>query len=668
MRTAAAYLLLTAATAAVIWAVSFGRMPPAEFTFCNGDDIKTVDPAQATGQPEGRIIWALFEGLTRWHPETLEPLPGAAQRWDVSDDRRTYTFHIRPDARWSDGSPVTADDFEYSMRRFLHPTTAAEYAKELWYIVGAKRYTTSEVAPGDPVEVERHQRPPGTLPHARGVVLRGRLVAKGAAAPPAAPTGRHEGAPCPALSQAEREQPGQQAGRPVYTVAVGGRLRHFQPGRADEDVAPGCEPCRVVTYDFRRVGIRAFDRRTLQIRLRYPVPYFLSLMGFYPFSPVNRRCVETYGYPAWTRPENIVGNGAFRLKFRRVRDRIRLVRSDTYWNRDAVKLETVDALAVKSATTMLNLYLTGQADWIPTVPPEVVGQLLDRDPGDFRPAPYLAIYYYLLNTGKPPLDDVRVRRALALAVDRQQITEELLRCGQTPAYSMVPPHIGRYVPYEPATLLGEPNDAAGGKNPGQTPPPDGRIPSPESRLRRARQLLAEAGYPRGRGAPPMDILYNTSETHRAVAELIQSQWKRNLGLDVGLSNQEWGAYLAARREGRFQLARAGWIGDYVSPRTFLDLFSSDNPQNHSGWSDPQYDRLLRRAQYERDIDRRMRLYHRAEEILMQRLPVIPLYVYVSQSMVRPYIKGFFPNIQDVHPLWAVSVDQEGKRRLLGQDP
>jgi oligopeptide transport system substrate-binding protein len=601
----AAYLLIIAAVAAVIWAVSFGQRPPAEFTFCNGDDIKTVDPAQATGQPEGRIIWALFEGLTRWDPETLEPLPGVAERWDISDDRLTYTFHLRADARWSDGSPVTADDFVYSMRRFLHPRTAAEYAKELWYIVGAKRYTTADVESGDPVEVELHRRPADSPPHARGIVLRGTLVEK----------------------EAESS-----------VVEIDGRRRCFQSVRADQAVDPPCEPCRTITYDFREVGIRAVGRRTLEIRLRHPVPYFLSLMGFYPFSPVNRRCVETHGYPAWTRPENLVCNGAFRLQFRRVRDRIRLMRNDTYWNRDAVKLRSVDALAVKSATTMLNLYLTGQADWIPTVPPEVVRQLLDRPEGDFRPSPYLAIYYYLINTRRPPLDDVRVRRALAEAVDRRQITDELLRCGQTPAYSLVPPQIGEYLPYEPATFLedGEVSPATDSlKSPGQIP-------------------LNE----------PIEILYNTSEAHRAVAELIQSQWKRRLGVDVGLSNQEWGAYLAARRDGRFQIARAGWIGDYISPRTFLDLFTSDNPQNQSGWSSAEYDRLLREANHERDLDRRMRLYHEAEAILMRELPVIPLYVYVSQSMVRPYVKGFYPNIQDVHPLWAISIDQAEKRRVL----
>ncbi len=589
------------------WAVSFGTLPPADFTFCNGDEIKTVDPALSTGQPEGRIIWALFEGLCRWHPETLEPIPGAAQRWELSADKRTYTFFLRPEALWSDGTPVTANDFSYSLRRFLHPATAAEYGKELWYIDGARQFTTRDIAPGDPVEVELHEKPAGALPFASGAILRGTLRA---------------------IADAETE-------RPIYTVELEGLSQRFQ--RVDQGAASdGATACRMITYDFQHVGVRAIDEHTLEIRLRHPVPYFLTLMGFYPFSPVNRRCVETHGYPGWTRPENLVGNGPFRLEFRRVRDRIRLVKSPTYWNRDAVRLNTVDALAVKSATTMLNLYMTGQADWITTVPTEVVTDLMARD--DFQPAPFLGLYYYLINTEKPPLGDARVRRALALAVDRDEIVERVTRSGQVPAYSVVPDEISKYMAYAPPVF--------GAFDPAE-----------------ARRLLAEAGYPDGRGCPKIELLYNTSESHKAIAEVIQSQWKRHLGIDASLSNQEWGAYLTARRQRRYMIARAGWIGDYVDPNTFLDLFTSDNPQNQSGWSSAEYDRLVRLAQLEPDDARRLELFRAAERIVLAELPLIPIYFYVSQSMVRPYVEGFHPNIQDVHPLWAIGIDQRKRARL-----
>jgi len=603
------YLLVGLFVAGMVWAVAVGRLPPADFTFTNGDEIKTVDPALVTGQPEGRIIWALFEGLCRWHPETLEPLPGMAESWEVSPDKRTYTFAIRPDAVWSDGTPVTAEDFAWSWRRFLHPGTASEYAKELWYIEGAKKFTTRDLAPGDPVEIELHERAPGALPFAEGEIIRGKLAA---------------------IDQEEGEE--------VYRVEVGGRVRRFRMSES-----PGGEDaCRWVLYDFRHVGIRVPDEKTLEVRLRHPVPYFVDLMGFYPMFPVNRRCVETYGFPAWTKPENIVGNGAFRLKFRRIRDRIRLVKSETYWNRENVQLRTVDALAVKSNTTMLNLYMTGQADWITTVPTEVVPELLGRPQGDFRPAPLLSVYYYLVNTTRPPLDDSRVRRALSLATDRREIVEELTRGGQAPATSFVPEALSDYVDYTPAE--------------------GGRYDPDE-----ARRLLAEAGFPGGRGCPKVEILYNVSESHKAIAELIMSQWKRTLGIDVGLVQQEWSAYLSARRRKEYQVARAGWIGDYVDPNTFLDLFVSDNPQNQSGWSNPEYDRLIAAAQHEADDERRMELFRRAEGLLLTELPAIPIYFYVSQSMVRPYVKGLYPNIQDVHPLWAIRIDEAEKDRVLKEE-
>jgi oligopeptide transport system substrate-binding protein len=610
MRTAAAYILVFAALAAMIWAVSFGRLPPADFTFCNGDEIKTVDPARVTGAPEGRIVRALFEGLCRWDPKTLRPIPGAAESWEISDDGLTYTFQLRDDALWSDGTPVTAEDFAWSFRRFLHPRTAAEYAYEMWYVDGAEAFTTGKVAPGDAVEVELLEQPPGARPFAAGRIVRGELLR---------------------IEQADEDN-----GSKVYVVEVGDRVKRFQKGTS----ASGSTDYRWLLPDFREVGIRAVDRHTLVMRLKHPVPYFLNLMGFYPMFPVQRRCVETHGFPAWTKPENIVTNGPFRLKWRRIRDRIRLIKSPTYWDREHVHLDVVDALAVSSYATMLNLYLTGQADWILSVPPDVIPELIDRPQDDFKPAPFLGTYYYMLNTRKPPLDDPRVRRALAMAIDKRQIVEKITRAGQEPARSLVPSAISGYVDYRPA--LCEPYD-----------------------VDRARELLAEAGYPGGRGMPKIDILYNTSEAHQAIAELIQAQWTRTLGVRARLQNQEWAAYLSSRRRGDYQVARAAWIGDYLDPNTFLDMFVTGGANNNTGWSNLEYDRLVEQAQQENDAARRMELFHRAERILMDEMPIIPIYFYVSTSMVRPYVKGFYPNIQDVHPLVGISIDRELKARILG---
>jgi oligopeptide transport system substrate-binding protein len=229
-----------------------------------------------------------------------------------------------------------------------------------------------------------------------------------------------------------------------------------------------------------------------------------------------------------------------------------------------------------------------------------------------------------------------------MAVDRREIVEQVTRSGQVPAYSLVPEEISNYVDYSPP--------AFGTFDPEQ-----------------ARKLLAEAGFPGGRGCPRIEVLYNTHESHKAIAEVVQAQWKRHLGIDVTLSNQEWGAYLTSRRQGRFMVARAGWIGDYIDPNTFLDLFTSDNPQNQSRWSHAEYDRLVYEAQREPDDRRRMELFHAAEVILLDELPMIPFYLYVSQSMVRPYVTGFYRNIQDVHPLWAIGIDQPLRARLRREE-
>ena len=610
----------------MVWAVWFGRLPPAEFTFTNGDEIKTVDPAIGTGAPEGRIIRALFEGLWAGDPKTLRPVPGVARSWDVSEDKLTYTFHLRHDALWSDGSRVTAEDFAWSFRRFLHPATAAEYAYEMWYVVGAERYTTGRVEPGDPVEIELLEKLPNALPFASGIIVRGTLVALQPKKGPGLICAKHP----PGRSGKLNLVPFS-AREKIHVVEIDGRQRRFQKGATAKET----EDYRWLLYDFRSVGIRAIDGRTLEIRLKHPVPYFVNLMGFYPMFPVNRRCVQTHGYPAWTKPAVIVTNGPYRLKFRRIRDRIRLVKSPTYWDRDNVHLKVIDALAVTSYATMLNMYMTGQADWITTVPTEIVPDLLARKQGDFKPAPFLGTYYYLLNTAKPPLGDVRVRRALGLAIDKREIVERITRAGQIPARSLVPAEISNYIDYTPAKC--------GAYN-----------------VEAARRLLAEAGYPGGRGLPKIEILYNTSEAHQAVAELIQSQWKRALGINVRLRNQEWTAYLSSRRQLHYQIARAAWIGDYIDPNTFLDMFVTGGANNQTGWGDSRYDRLVEQAQQEPDTTKRMEYFHRAEQILMDQMPIIPIYFYVTTSMVRPYVKGFYPNIQDVHPLKALRIDRKRK--------
>lgn len=605
-------------TAALVWSFWRPPEPPADFTFCNGTEIKTVDPALVTGQPEGRVIWALFEGLTTYDPKTLAPRPGVAEKWTISEDKKTYTFYLRKNAYWSDGTPVKADDFYWSFRRLLHPETASEYAYELWCVVNAEKYTSGQVRVGDPVEVELYEKPPDALPFAAGVILRGRL-----------------------LSVEQPTDPSQ--GEPVYVVEIDGRVERFQkPAReGGTPTDPTARPYRWLLFDFEHVGIKVLDRRTLQITLIHPVPYFLQIVGFFPMMPVPRHCVEKFGYPEWTKPENLVCNGPFVLKYRRIRDRIRLEKNPWYWDRDNVRLNIVDVLAAESAITGLNLYMTGAADWIPVVPNEVVGELLRQKRTDFRPSPYLAVEYYVVNTRRPPLDDPRVRRALGLAIDKREIIARILQTGQLPARSFVPTTISDYIPYEPPQM-------------------------PDYDPQTAARLLAEAGYPGGRNFPKLEILYNTHESHQAIAELIQAQWKRNLGIDVRLQNQDWARYLASRRQGEFSLARAGWIADYIDPNTFLEMMTSNNPNNHGRWTHPEYDRLIALAQVEPDETKRFEYFRQAEKILLEEMPVLPLYFAVTRPMVRPYVRGYYPNALDIHPLKDIWVDHSAKWQLGGR--
>jgi oligopeptide transport system substrate-binding protein len=641
MRSLVPWLFFIALSSATIWAVSFSGREPADFTFCNATEIKTVDPAIVTGQPEGRVIQAIFEGLSTWHPKTLEPLPAVAEnftydsksdRWTfdgLSEDGRVYTFNIRREAKWSDGSPMSADDFVYSFRRFLDPTTPNEYVYQLFYVVNAEKYSKpSMLVPGDPVEIELAD-PAGDRIGIRGPVVRGKLLQVAVA--PGAKT--------------EEDSAGHDHGESspppprIFTVEIDGRVERFQP---DAHPGSGVRPCRQVLLDFSQVGIQALDRHTLQITLKSRTPYFLNLVGFYPLFPVNQRCIETHGSPAWTKPQNIVTNGPFILKERRIRDRIRLVKNPHYWNRDDVQLNVVDVLAVESDVTLLNLYEAGLADWIPNVPATAVPLLLAQQQAglrrDFHPTPEFTIYFYRINVTRPPLNDQRVRQALALAIDRQEIVETITRAGEVPALSFVPPGIVGY-------------------QQGKCRPFD-----PEA----ARAKLAEAGYPGGKGMPTIEIQFNTSDDHKAIAELIQAQWRKYLSIRVSLRNQEWASHLSSQQRLDYQVSRAGWIGDYLDPNTFLDMFVTGGANNQTGWSNTQYDALIQGAAAEPDPQQRLRMLHEAEVILMDELPVIPIYYRVSKNMVRPYVKGFYPNVLDVHPVRWISIDQEQKKAFYSQ--
>lgn len=590
------------------WIVRAGRLPPAEFSFSNETEIKSLDPHIVTGQPEGRIMWAIHEGLIRPGPQ-LQELPGVAERWDVSEDGLTYTFYLRRDARWSNGDAVTAADFVYSVRRMLDPTTASEYAYQAWYLKGAEGYTkpATVLAEGMPVEVELPHRPDGAARYARGVVLRGELV---------------EIVPD---ADAEPEDPRRFFDTRTFIVQVDGRRRAFRVGQASADA----ERCRQLLPDFSTVGYRALDDWTIEMTLTNPTPYWLQLVGFYTLMPVHQATIEQHGAPQWTFPENIVTNGPYRVAFRRLRDRIRLEKNPYYWNHAEVAISTIDAMAAESPTTAYNLYATGQIDWMPKAPPLISRELLQQDPprDDLNLKPVLTSYYYVVNCQRPPLDDPRVRQALSLAMDRPEICDTAC-AGEPPAYSLTPPGLPGYEAPE-----------CGAKN-----------------IVRARRLLAEAGYPEGRGFPKLEILYNTHESHQTIAELIRKQWQAALGVNVATRNEEWSTYNNSLRQGQYDIARRAWGGDYLDPNTFLDQFITGGANNDPQYDNPEYDALIEAAKTESDPQARLAKLHDAEAILVRDLPILPIYFYVSRNLVRPRVRGLYNNVLDQHPLWALWID------------
>ena len=384
--------------------------------------------------------------------------------------------------------------------------------------------------------------------------------------------------------------------------------------------------------DFAKVGVKALDELTLEVRLENPAPFFLQLLAHQSYYPVHRETIEKFGAAdergtKWTRPGNHVGNGPFKLKEWALNRRIVVEKNDHYWDADAVKLNQVVFYPIQNATTEERMFRAGQLHITNNLPVDKTEYYRKERPDVLKIFPYFSTYYYIFNTLSPPLDDIRVRQALTMSIDRKQITEKITKAGQLPAFNFTPPDTNGYTAKARVTYDAE----------------------------RARTLLAEAGYPGGENFPIIELMYNTSEEHRRIAIAIQQMWKINLNVNVALLNQDWKVYLDKRDSKDYQVARAGWIGDYLDPITFLDLFVSTGGNNDTGWSDKRYDELIAKAATIAEQEKRYALLQEAEAILMTELPVMPIYTYVSKSLVSPDVRGWRPNILDQHPYKYISL-------------
>ncbi len=384
--------------------------------------------------------------------------------------------------------------------------------------------------------------------------------------------------------------------------------------------------------DPSQLGVKAIDPHTLKVNLVNSTPFFLGLLYHHSLYPVHQKTIEKWG-AAWTRPEHIVTNGPFILSKWETNKIISIVPNPHYWEKEKIALKEARFLPIENLDTEEKMFRSGKIHITNEIPLEKIPSWQKDSTGVYQTHPYLGSYFYWINVRKKPLEDKRIRKALNLAVDRERIVKFVTRGGQLPGNVYTPPGTGGY---EPPAIL----------------------PTGATRLEEAKKLLAEAGYPGGKGLPPIEILYNTHEGHKKIAEALQQMWKQNLGVQVTLFNQEWKVYLDSMQQGQFHLGRQGWIGDYNDPNTFLDLFISDNGNNRSGWKNPAYDSLMEKAGRELDLKKRLAIFTEAETLLMDELPLIPLYIYTRNYLKSKAVRGWTNNVQDQHPLKYVSLDHE----------
>ncbi len=702
----------------------FGKDPNTFFVNAGGEP-EYIDPGKSHDSISSKFIYHLFEGLAGYGPDA-EPTPAAAVRWDKSNDNLYFRFHLRDDARWSDGKPVTAHDFVYAWKRVLDPKTGSQSSTNLYFVRNGELFNqgkllrakekvvvadaprdnataVGELAVGDialvlgrsPVKLASGVAPLRELPaglegfgyDAANVkkktpeqltLLFAKEATKVEPSAGAWPEGDYDLVRIESATICNGDKDF------VFEVAGPDGKRGLIPGcmlkpsdaknqraliaRWDADPSfdatkrrePGdpkplgfVDESKLATDD-AMLGVRAVDDKTLEVEAEFPVPYILDLLCSATTFPVRKDILEPFkerGEPdLWTRPETFVGNGPYMIDKWKFRYEIRLKRSPTHRYHDALKIHNIVWMAVESQVSTMNLYKAGELDYIgdnSSLPPPYLPVLKTKK--DFDHTSWAGTYWYELNTKVPPLDKVEVRRALNLAIDKPQLVEKILRGGQTPATHIVPDFIGQgYADHVSAIR-------AAGPDP---------FDAPELKFNPelARKYLEDAGFPVrnngerwvAEGMPPIEILYNTSEGHRAVAVTIQDMWKRHLGVEVQLRNEEWGVMLKNVRDKNFQIVRFGWIADFDHPQTFLDTFLAKSPNNRTGWSSAKFDGLVNEARRTANVDESMKKYRAAEQVLIDEVPKIPLYFYTKTTLVKPYVKGFHfnrRNEQLVHWIW-----------------
>ncbi len=604
---------------------------PRTFYVNNVSEPEYLDPGKCNDTLSGALIVQLFEGLTTYDPRDGHPVQGVAEGWDRSDDNRLFRFHLRDDARWSDGVKVTAHDFEYAWRRVLRPSTASKSVPNLYTLKNGELFSQGKLK-ALRRDLTLRASPAGAA-SARGTLPRGTFVQilstdKG-------------------WAHVERW-----SSLPTYSPAPAAA----PPPKVEGFVAEGD-----LVEDDSILGVRATDDRTLDVELERPTPYFLRLTSYHTLCPVRRDVIEAFeqrGDPdLWTRPESLVSNGPYVLDQWAFRYEITMRKNPHYRAVESIRIDRIVWMEVEEAHATMNLYKAGEIDYLGDnlLPPGEYLPALEKK-RDFLRNDYLAVQWYEINTRKPPLDDARVRRALNLAIDKQTLVEKVTRGGELAATHYVPDFTG--LGYSTQVKA----DRLAGSDPFSGP---GLEFNPE----RARALLGEAGYPvvkesdgyRATGFPPIEVVYNNNEGHQKSGVAIQDMWKHYLGVSVQLRSEEWKVMLNGYREGHFQIIRFGWTADYDHPQTFLEQFLSGNPQNQSGWGDPRFDEALKQAAATAEPVESIRLYRKAEAIALEAMPRLPLYFDSRSTLVKPWVKGFWGSALNPHLVQYLWIDPDWQR-------
>jgi len=605
--------------------------------YISGSEPESLDPAFGTGQPEARIYMALYDGLLEYHPKTMEPIPSLAESYETNKDGTEYLFHIRRNAKFSNGDPITAKDFVYTFRRALSPELASRNANLGYYIKYAEAYNSGDNFVKDASTGQ--------------FLLKKDFAKEGEPIQPETIAGGGIGA---------ETEFGKFMASPQRLTVKGDEKARAKELDANPKLKAAVAGKELVPVKAEDLGIEAVDDFTLRLKLYQPAPYFIQLIPHQLFRVVHQASIEKFG-KEWQRAQNIVTSGAFKLSVHHPYDELIVVRDPNNWDAANVKLDAIEFYPLEESTTMMNLYKAGRVDAVYNhiVPPAWLDEIRPFK-SEYQDHPEVANEYYSLSVKKPPMDNLKVRQALSLAIDRNALAQ--FRKTPKPLSNFTPD--GIFPKYDEARkkVFGEKLKA---ENLTVEEWSKQRIFDAE----KARKLMTEAGFPvqkagNGWSCPTFPVNkvtlnYNTAESNKAVAEFNQAQWKQNLGITIPIKNMEWKTFLPFRSGVQYEgIARNAWVGDYMDPFTFLNLFYSPQNDGATGFWDPKYDALLDAANKELDEQKRLEMLATAEFQILQQQLVIPLVTQATNWMKKPYVKGMYPNPGTLHAWKFVYIEQD----------